>query len=43
MRTWTIWGLDVGKQGVALGVAHVMNLILSEELSKRFSGDVCLW
>ena len=43
MRAWNIWGLDVGKQLTSQLLAHIMNLGLAELMSKRNSGDPCIW
>jgi hypothetical protein len=42
-RPWKIWALDASKQAVSQLIAHFINVAISLGLSRKLSGDACIW
>ena len=42
-RAWKIWTMDTSKQGVSQFLAHIINVVISMQLSSQLSSDACIW
>jgi hypothetical protein len=42
-RAWKIWALDTSKQGVSQILAHIINVLISMQLSHSLDSDACIW
>lgn len=42
-RIWKIWFMDTSKQGFSQMIAHIINVVISMQLSSSLSSDACIW
>lgn len=42
-RAWKIWALDASKQVASQILAHVINVMISMQLSTHLDSDACIW